>query len=159
MKSLASKPPVPTSWLLDSVMFQTDAVNRSCKWYDAFKTYMMLAFPADIELESAKHYRRGGPWVCQKDTTTFDESAFAFFYPKGHAMLVKGRAAWVEAKRAKRESSPAPADQLPLRLPAGSPPPPAPVRQALESQPKEGARMSNMAEEGARKTNMAKLNR
>jgi hypothetical protein len=119
-------------------MFQTDAVNRSCKWYDAFKTYMMFAFPADIELESAKDRMRGIPWVSSNDLDVESESRFAFFHPKGHA-------AWVKAKRAKRESSPAPAELSPLRLPAGSPPPPAPVREALVSQPKEGARKSKMA--------------
>jgi len=113
-------------------MFQTDAVNRSCKWYDSLKMIMMFAFPADVELESAKDRMRGVPWVSSNDLDVESESRFAFFHPKGHA-------AWVEAKRAKRASSPAPADLSPLRLPADSPPPAAPVRQAEVSKPKEEA--------------------
>ena len=44
-----------------------------------------------------------------------------------------------------RASSPAPAELSPLRLPADSPPPPAPVREALVSKPKEGAAASMAA--------------
>ena len=123
-------------------MFQTDAVNRSCKWYDYLNMLMACLNPATIDLlELARNLSPMDPSI-PRNSIILSDANFAANFPNAYE-------SWVKAKRAKRESSPAPADQLPLRLPAGSPPPPAPVRQALVSQPKEGAR----------KTNMAKLNR
>jgi len=66
----------------------------------------------------------------------FQTANFAANFPNAYE-------SWEKVKRAKhsdeRESSPAPAELSPLRLPADSPPPAAPVRQAEVSKPKEEA--------------------